>query len=814
MEKMSVVARQTGGEGDPILDVHTPMMAQYLRIKADHPETLLFYRMGDFYELFLDDAKKAARLLDITLTSRGASAGAPIPMAGVPVHAVETYLARLVKLGESVAICEQVGEVGANKGPVERKVVRIVTPGTLTESDLLADKSDALLLAVARGPRQFGLAWTALSNGEIGLSECSEAELAGWIARLAPAEVLVAADLPEGASDANGATITRRPEWQFDAALGARKLLAQLHVATLAGFGAEGLGAAHAAAAALLAYAEHTQGRALAHVQRLSVHRASDLIDLPATTQRNLELTRTLRGHDAPTLLSTLDGCATGMGSRALRAWLTQPLRERRVATQRHEAIEALHASGLDELRGALRPLADVERITARIALRQARPRELAGLRATLLALPRVRDSVPAEGPVLLAMCSEALAPPQAIAALLLGALAEEPAALLRDGGVIAAGHDAELDELRAIGRGSDAFLLELEARERERTGIANLRVQFNRVHGFFIEVSQGQATKVPADYRRRQTMKNAERFITPELKAFEDKALSAGERSLARERFLYDALLDSLAAHLEPLSGVARSLATLDALAALADCARRSDWCRPQFVREPCIEIERGRHPVVEARLQERGQAFMPNDCRLDAKRRMLVITGPNMGGKSTFMRQVALIVLLASIGSYVPAEACRLGPIDAIHTRIGAADDLANAQSTFMVEMTEAAAIVHAATEHSLVVMDEIGRGTSTFDGLALAGAIAHHLHEKNRSFTLFATHYFELTDFPLEHERAVNVHVAAIEAGPASRSYGVQVARLAGMPAALLRHARATLEHLEAERIARQPQIDLFA
>ena len=805
---------------------HTPMMQQYLRIKADHPETLLFYRMGDFYELFLDDAKKAAKLLDITLTARGASNGAPIAMAGVPVHAVEAYLARLVRQGESVAICEQVGEVGANKGPVDRKVVRIVTPGTLTESDLLADKSDALLLAVAQRAKNFGLAWTALSNGEIGLTECSDAELSSWIARLAPAEVLIAVDLPAGACDVATLTLTRRPEWQFDSALGVRKLLAQLRVGTLAGFGAEGLNAAHAAAAALLSYAEHTQGRALAHVHRLGVQRSSELIDLPATTHRNLELVRTLRGQDAPTLLSTLDGCANGMGSRALRSWLTQPLRERRVATQRHEAIAALHEHGLDALRESLRHLSDVERITARIALRQARPRELAGLRATLLALPRVRAAVPDDDSVLLAMLAESLAPPPAIAALLLAALAEEPSALVRDGGVIAAGHDAELDELRSIGRDSDAFLLALEARERKRSGIATLRVQFNRLHGYFIEVSQGQAAKVPDDYKRRQTMKNAERFTTPELKSFEDKALSAGERALARERRLYDALLDALASHLEPLAAVARSLASLDALAALAECAKRADWCRPQFVREPCIEIERGRHPVVEARLQERGLSFMANDCRLDAKRRMLVITGPNMGGKSTFMRQVALIVLLASIGSYVPAAACRLGPIDAIHTRIGAADDLANAQSTFMVEMTEAAAIVHGATEQSLVLMDEIGRGTSTFDGLALAGAIAHQLHDRNRSFTLFATHYFELTDFPAKHERALNVHVAAVETGdaiaflheiepgPASRSYGVQVARLAGMPAPLLRQARATLETLESERVARQPQSDLFA
>ncbi|HEX4236275.1 MAG TPA: DNA mismatch repair protein MutS, partial [Caldimonas sp.] len=690
------------------------MMRQYLRIKAEHPDTLLFYRMGDFYEVFYDDAKRAHRLLNITLTARGASAGEPIPMAGVPFHAVDTYLARLVKLGESVAICEQVGEVGAVKGPVERKVVRIVTPGTLTESDLLADKSDSVLVAVARQSQRFGLAWTALSNGEIGLAECAESELAGWLARIAPAEAIVAGDLPAGSVDA-ATTVTRRPPWQFDAALGRRSLCAQLRVASLSAFGAEELAAAHAAAGALLAYAEHAQGRALAHVHRLNVQRTSGLIDLPPVTHKNLELTRTLRGLDAPTLLSTIDLCTTGMGSRTLRQWLTQPLRDRRVATDRHDAIAALLAARADKLREALRHGADVERIGARIALRQVRPRELAGLRLTLVALPLVRAALPAEGSVLLDTLAEALAPPAAIVELL-AAIAAEPAALLRDGGVIAEGHDADLDELRAIGRGGDAFLLELEAKERARTGIATLRVQFNRVHGFFIEVGHAQAARVPADYRRRQTMKNAERFITPELKAFEDKALSAGERALAREKELYDALLDALTPHLDAIAAVARSLASLDALAALAEQARRADWCRPRFVKEPLIEIERGRHPVVEARLAESGKPFIANDCRLDANCRMLVITGPNMGGKSTYMRQVALIVLLASIGSYVPAAACRLGPIDAIHTRIGAADDLAKAQSTFMVEMTEAATIVHAATAHSLVLMDEIGRGTST--------------------------------------------------------------------------------------------------
>ncbi|WP_246294698.1 DNA mismatch repair protein MutS [Piscinibacter koreensis] len=805
---------------------HTPMMAQYLRIKAEHPDTLVFYRMGDFYELFYDDARKANRLLDITLTTRGASAGEPIVMAGVPVHAVETYLARLIKCGESVAICEQVGEVGATKGPVERKVVRVVTPGTLTDGHLLADKRDAPLLAVASRKGRLGLAWLALSSGALGMAECADGELASWLARLGAAEVLVDREQVPVALQHAGATLTQRPGWQFDSALGVRKLCEQLGVASLAGHNAAELHAAHAAAAALLAYAEHTQGRALAHVRSLAVERSSELIDLPVTTHRNLELTETLRGAPAPTLLSVLDSCVTGMGSRALCRWLRSPLRDRRVATERHGAIDALLATSVDGVRDALRAVSDVERTTARLALGQVRPRELAGLRATLHALPALCETVPASAATLLDDVRDALAPPPAIAALLDAAIAAEPAAQLRDGGVIARGHDALLDELRDIGEHGDAFLLELEGRERARTGIAGLRVQFNRVHGFYIEVSQAHAAKVPADYQRRQTMKNAERFITPELKAFEDKALSAQERALAREKQLYDELLEALQAHLDVLGALGRALATLDALAALAERAATLDWRRPVFVREPCIEIVRGRHPVVEARLNEAGASFTPNDCRLDLMRRSLVITGPNMGGKSTFMRQVALIVLLASIGSYVPADACRLGPIDAIHTRIGAADDLANAQSTFMVEMSEAAAIVHAATEQSLVLMDEIGRGTSTFDGLALAASIAHHLHNRNRAFLLFATHYFELTQFPAANPAAVNMHVSAVESGrdivflheivpgPASRSYGVQVARLAGMPATLLRHATVTLEALEAQQSAGQPQIDLFA
>jgi DNA mismatch repair protein MutS len=816
------------------LSAHTPMMQQYLRIKAEHPDTLVLYRMGDFYELFFDDARKAHRLLDITLTTRGQSAGEPVVMAGVPVHAVESYLAKLIKLGEPVAIAEQVGDVASAKGPVERKVVRVVTPGTVTDTELLNERTDTLLMAVSCRRASFGLAWVGLSSGTLGLSECSERELAGWLARLDPAEVLVAGDdepLPAALKDARAA-LTRRPPWQFDGALGVRKLCAQLRVATLAGFNAHDLPVAHAAAAALLSYAEHTQGRALAHVASLSVERATDLLELPPSTHRNLELTQTLRGEDAPTLLSLLDTCKTGMGSRTLRRWLTHPARDRRSAASRHAAITELLSHGFDALREQLRAVSDVERITARIALRQVRPRELAGLRATLALLPGVLTTLPPspQADALLHRLIQDLAPPPGIGDLLVRAIAEEPAVLLRDGGVIASGFDAELDELRSVSDNCDAFLLELEARERARTGIANLRVQFNRVHGFYIEVTQGQAAKVPVDYRRRQTLKNAERYITPELKAFEDKALSAQDRALAREKLLYEEVQDALQPHLPALSSLARALATLDAVAALAERAATLNWCRPEFVNQPCIEIERGRHPVVEARLAETGSgAFIANDCRLDANRRMLVITGPNMGGKSTFMRQVAITVLLAAMGSFVPAAACRLGPIDAIHTRIGAADDLANAQSTFMLEMLEAAAIVHGASEHSLVLMDEIGRGTSTFDGLALASAIAGHLHEKNRAFTLFATHYFELTAFPAKHLRAVNVHVSAVESqrgdgdivflheiepGPASRSYGVQVARLAGMPASVLRQARATLEALEAQQIASAAQIDLFA
>ena len=834
------------------------MMQQYLAIKAGYPHTLVFYRMGDFYELFYADAEKAARLLDITLTQRGQSAGEPVVMAGVPFHSVESYLARLIKLGESVAIAEQVGDVATAKGPVERKVVRVVTPGTLTDSELLSDKTEALVMAVHPGARTgVGLAWLSVTQGIVFLAQCASDELADWIARVGPGEVLYSAEvtptfekslqqftaqpLPSGAR----CVAVVRPAWVFDPGLGERKLLEQLQAASLGAWDAQDLQDAHAAAAALLAYAEHTQGRALTHIKSLQVARSGELIDLPVNTRRNLELTHTLRGETSPTLFSLLDTCHTGMGSRALRSWLLEPRRERTEARERLAAIGGLRGGLWQTLRGELKGSSDVERITARTALRQVRPRELVGLTATLARSQQLARALAAGigtnpdavAPALLERIAADLMPPAGCAERLAQAIAPEPAALVRDGGVIADGFDAELDELRAIQTNCDGFLIDLETRERARTGIANLRVQFNKVHGFYIEVTQGQLDKVPDDYRRRQTLKNAERFITPELKAFEDKALSAQDRALAREKYLYELLLDEMQVWIDPLTKLARAMAALDALCALAERSLTLNWTEPTFTPEPCIEIRGGRHPVVEARLNEThgqsaatggGGGFIANDTVLGPKQRMQVITGPNMGGKSTYMRQVAVIVLLASMGSYVPAASCRLGPIDAIHTRIGAADDLANAQSTFMVEMTEAAQILHTASPESLVLMDEIGRGTSTFDGLALAGGIAAHLHDKARCFTLFATHYFELTEFPATHHGAVNVHVSAVEGGgksgivflhqiepgPASRSYGIQVARLAGVPGAVVQHAKHALAALEAQSESSRVQVDLFA
>ena len=824
------------------LSGHTPMMAQYLSLKAGYPDTLVFYRMGDFYELFYADAEKAARLLDITLTQRGQSAGQPVSMAGVPFHALENYLGRLIKMGESVAIAEQVGEVGASKGPVERKVVRVVTPGTLTDSELLSDKAEAMLLAVHQAPRaRCGLAWLSVTQGKVYLAECNLEELGPWIARVAPSELIYSAGVSQRFEQqligmrhagAFACPLSPRPDWQFDSALGERKLLEQLGAASLQAWEAQDLAQAHAAAAALLQYAEHTQGRQLTHIHSVQVQRDDALINLPPATRRNLELVKTLRGEDGPTLFSLLDTCMTGMGSRLLKQWMLEPERDRRAARERLASTEALRGQGgasaapWQLLRTALKGVSDVERITARTALRQVRPRELVALGKTLLKAEQLSQAGQ-EPTALLAQIFSALQPPADCTALLQRAILEEPAALVRDGGVIATGFDAELDELRAIQTNCDGFLLELETREKARTGIPNLRVQFNKVHGFYIEVTGSHLERVPDDYRRRQTLKNAERFITPELKAFEDKALSAQERALSREKWLYEQVLDQLQPHVPALTRLAQALATLDALCCFAERSLTLGWCAPQFAPEPCIEIEGGRHPVVEARLAETSSgAFIANHTRLNANTRLQIITGPNMGGKSTYMRQVALIVLLASMGSHVPATSCRLGPIDAIHTRIGAADDLANAQSTFMLEMTEAAQILHAATPHSLVLMDEIGRGTSTFDGLALASGIASHLHDKTRAFTLFATHYFELTELPTKARHAVNMHVSAAESGsdivflheiqpgPASRSYGIQVAKLAGMPAGVLYHARHALATLEERASEDTAQVDLFA
>ncbi|WP_313705997.1 DNA mismatch repair protein MutS [Massilia sp.] len=814
----------------------TPMMQQYLRIKADYPTMLVFYRMGDFYELFFEDAEKAARILGITLTARGSSGGNPIKMAGVPFHSLDPYLAKLVKLGESCAICEQIGDPALSKGPVERKVVRVVTPGTLTDSDLLPEKAERPLLAVCtlaqRKNVTVGLAWMSLASGALRLMEFSGDErtvntrLAQELERIAPAEILRADD-GDLFEDSPVAHTQRVPEWHFDVVKGHKALVDQLAVATLTGFGADGLGAAFGAAGALLRYAHSTQGRGLQHVNSLTVESENEFIGLDAATRRNLELTETIRGQESPTLFSLLDGCRTAMGSRLLRHWLHHARRDQSVARSRHEAIEALaQADASGDLSSTLAQVPDIERITTRIALLSARPRDLASLRDGLKQLPALRAQVarcliPGDS-CLLREVHDALAPPEACLDLLVRAVAEEPAAMVRDGGVFARGFDAELDELRALSENAGQFLVDLETRERERTGIANLRVEYNRVHGFYIEVTNGQADKVPDDYRRRQTLKNCERYITPELKAFEDKALSAQDRALSREKVLYDELLACLAPHIGQLQTVAQGLAQIDTLVALTRHALQNNWCAPQLVAEPCLTIVEGRHPVVEQQIER----FIANDCKLSNERRLLLITGPNMGGKSTFMRQTALIVLLAYIGSYVPATSATIGPIDRIFTRIGANDDLAGGRSTFMVEMTESAAILNGATEHSLVLMDEVGRGTSTFDGLALAWAIARHLIDSSRSFTLFATHYFELTQLPEAHPSAANVHLSAVEHkdsivflhavqdGPASQSYGLQVAQLAGVPPAVIKAARKHLARLESQALDTTPQLDLFA
>ncbi len=806
---------------------HTPMMVQYLALKAKHPNTLLFYRMGDFYELFYEDAEKAARLLDITLTTRGQSAGVPIKMCGVPFHSLEPYLARLVKLGESAVICEQIGDPATSKGPVERAVARIVTPGTLTDAALIDDKQDIWLLAVATQRNTAGIARLNLASGEFILIEVPAEQIPATLERVRPAEILY----PESWTPNFNLDVarTRQPDWYFDYDSARRLLCDQFEVASLAGFGAEGLKPAIAAAGALLQYAQATQSGKLPHLRGLTVELEGAYLGLDLATRRNLELTETLRGQPSPTLFSLLDNCVTSMGSRLLRHTLHHPLRERDIPALRHGAVEGLlDDSGrlAGEVRKALRGIADIERIAGRIALRNARPRDLASLRESLARLPALRAPLMAQPAPLLTQLFAELETPEAALALLVRAIAAEPGAQVRDGGVIAPGYDPDLDELRSLNDNCGAFLVDMEARERERTGIASLKVEYNKVHGFYIEVTHANVDKIPDDYRRRQTLKNAERYITPELKAFEDKALSAQERSLAREKLLYEQILDALLPVVPTLQTIARAVAQLDLLAGFAESALKRNWCKPQFAAETQLNIVNGRHPVVENELAQSAETFIANDCLLADNRRLLLITGPNMGGKSTYMRQVALIALLAHIGSYVPAESCVLGPLDRIFTRIGASDDLASGRSTFMVEMTEAAAILHHATNQSLVLMDEIGRGTSTFDGMALAFAILRHLVEKNRSLTLFATHYFELTRLSHEYSELANVHLGAVEhndrivfmhaveEGPANQSYGIQVAALAGIPTAVVRAARKQLREFE-QRAAVDPlQPDLFA
>ncbi|HEY6096106.1 MAG TPA: DNA mismatch repair protein MutS [Gallionellaceae bacterium] len=801
------------------LSRQTPMMQQYLRIKAQYPDMLLFYRMGDFYELFHDDATRAAKLLDITLTQRGASGGAPIKMAGVPYHAAEQYLARLVKLGESVAICEQIGDPATSKGPVERKVVRIVTPGTLTDSALLEEKRDNLLLAVHQGRNEIGLAWLSLASGKLTLAEVDAQQLPAELERLQPSEILYAESATAPAC--KNAAYKALPEWHFDRDTAHRALCQQFGTRDLAGFGCEEFSHGLSAAGALLGYAKLTQGQSIAHIRSAQVYSADQFVRMDAATRRNLEITQTLRGELAPTLLSLLDTCASNMGSRLLAHWLHHPLRNREILRARLDAVDELdeHYAAVHQ---QLKPSVDVERITARVALKSARPRDLSGLRNTLQQLPQLQGVLArVSAPRIQQLVADLLAD-AALVNMLQKTLQAEPAAVLREGGVIADGFDAELDELRGIQNNCGDFLLALETRERARTGIDKLKVEYNRVHGFYIEVSVANADKVPEDYRRRQTLKNAERYITPELKAFEDKALSANDRALAREKYLYDQLLDALAPHIPQLQRIAAAIAELDVLATFAERAATLNFCAPQFSDDAQLLIKQGRHPVVQAQVEQ----FTPNDCTLNDARRMLLITGPNMGGKSTYMRQTAIIALLAHVGCFVPAQEAWLPEIDQIFTRIGASDDLASGRSTFMVEMTEAANILHNATEKSLVLVDEIGRGTSTFDGLALAYAIARHLLELNRSYTLFATHYFELTRLAEEFKQLANVHLAAVEhqhtivflhsvnEGAASQSYGLQVAALAGVPNGVIRNAKKQLVKLEQQSAAQNPQGDLFA
>lgn len=785
-------------------------MQQYLRIKAEHPDMLVFYRMGDFYELFYDDARRAAELIDITLTQRGKSNGEPIPMAGVPYHAADNYLVKLVRKGESVAICEQIGDPKTSKGPVERKVVRIVTPGTLTDDALLDSSAENLIAAVYRSSAGVGLAWLELSSGRFCVAEPDGlAALDAELARLQPAEVLLDEMLAESSEFTLQPHMKSMPPWHFELDTAQRTLCEQFGVRDLAGFGCAEMQHGICAAGGLLAYVQNTQRTALPHIRALSTEQHSDALLLDAATRRNLEIDQSLAGRDEHTLAGVLDRCATPMGSRMLRRWLNRPIRDHAVLQQRYAAVAALQKA--TTLAEQLTGIGDLERILARVALGSARPRDLSQLGSALLLLPELKTQLhlaKAERLTELAMATGDHKP----TALLLGAaIIDSPPMLIRDGGVIKPGYDAELDELRELSTNADGFLTDLEQRERERTGISTLKVGYNRVHGYFIEISKGQSAKAPDDYTRRQTLKGAERYITAELKKFEDQVLSARERALAREKELYDQLLTRLLEVLPELQHMAAAVAEADVLANLAQRAVDLNYAQPTLADRPGISIRGGRHPVVERVVDD---AFIANDLDLHDQQRLMIITGPNMGGKSTYMRQTALIALLAHIGSFVPAESATLGPLDRIFTRIGAADDLSGGRSTFMVEMTETANILHNATRQSLVLMDEIGRGTSTFDGLSLAWAAAQYIGTEVGAFTLFATHYFELTALADALDATINVHLDATEfnnklvfmhtvkPGPANQSYGLQVAALAGVPAGVIDAARAYLQQLEAQ------------
>jgi len=791
------------------------MMQQYLRIKAQHPQQLVFYRMGDFYELFFDDARRAAEVLDITLTARGKSAGEPIPMCGVPYHAAEGYLARLVRAGISVAICEQIGDPATSKGPVERQVVRVVTPGTLSDEALLEATRDNLLVAVHQRDERFGIASLDLSGGRFSVLEVSgEEALLGELQRLNPAELLYRESIAlRAVTERRGAR--SQPAWEFDADAARRALNEQFQTHDLQGFGCDQLELAIAAAGCLLQYVKDTQRTRLPHITRLVTEHREDSVILDAATRRNLEIDTNMLGGDDNTLYAVMDTGITAMGSRLLRRWLHRPLTDVALLQARQQAVQTLCDNyHFETLRERLKPIGDMERILARVALRSARPRDLSRLCQSLAALPALRGELEQRPAPLLADLHTQCGDYPALVELLGAAIIDNPPVVLREGGVIAEGYDAELDELRNIATGAGDYLLEIERRERERTGISTLKVGYNRVHGYYIEISKGQSAGAPDDYIRRQTLKNAERYITPELKEFEDKALSSKSRALAREKQLYEELVERLNEQLQPLQLSAAAVAELDVLSTLAERAENLNLCRPEFVEEQTIDIAAGRHLVVEQVLQE---PFIANDCLLNERRRMLLITGPNMGGKSTYMRQTAVIALLAHIGSFVPAQSCRLSPVDRIFTRIGSSDDLAGGRSTFMVEMTETANILHNATPRSLVLMDEVGRGTSTFDGLSLAWAAAVQLAQQVRAFTLFATHYFELTALPEQCPSMANVHLDAteyrdhvvflhnIQEGPANRSFGLQVAKLAGIPAQVLAAARDKLAELESGAVA---------